>query len=72
MCKKYKNCTTDNAIFNKNCTIDRAILSKSPKNSNSLRPSKLPKVKINKDWENFLAIVKFTLFKKNCTSINGC
>ena len=30
MCKKYKNCTTDNAIFNENCTIDRAVLSKPP------------------------------------------
>ena len=80
MCKKYKNCTTDNAIFNENCTIDRAILSKSPKNPPNIpnkphlfqTPSKLPKVKINKDWENFLAIVKFTLFKINCCMINGC
>lgn len=41
-----------------------------PKISNFLRPSKLPKVKINKDWENFFARVKFTLFKINFTSIN--
>lgn len=74
MCKKYKNRTTDNAIFNENCIMDRAILLKPPlnllKNSNSLRHSKLPKVKINKDWENFFAIVKFTWFKINFTSIN--
>ena len=31
-----------------------------PKNSNSLRLPWTPKVKINKDWENFFAIVKFT------------
>lgn len=64
MCKKYKNCTMDNAIFNENCTIDRAILSKPPQNlpkiSNSLHPHNPPKVKINKDWFCFFTILKFT------------
>lgn len=61
MCKKCKNCTIDNAIFNKNCTMDRAILSKPPqKRQIPLDPHNPPKVKINKDWFNIFTILKFT------------
>ena len=60
MCKKYENCTIDNAVLMKTAQRTVQFCQNIPKISNFLRHSKLPKVKINKDWENFFAIVKFT------------
>ncbi len=75
MCKKYKKCTIDRAIFSKNCTMDRAFCQNfSPNLSKPLQTTyqDIPKVSpqnLPKN-SNFLRLPNIQKVKINKDSVN--